>query len=79
LNLWESYIVKSGFVITKDGKSLRDMLGWMLGDEKGIGVHELASAMIDVALKGSSEVTMGNKEMVVRGREALREGGELTM
>jgi hypothetical protein len=30
-NLWETLIVKSGFVISKDIKSPRDFMGWMMG------------------------------------------------
>jgi hypothetical protein len=29
--LWETLIVKSGFVTSKDIKSPRDFMGWMMG------------------------------------------------
>jgi hypothetical protein len=71
--LWETVIVKAGFVVSKEGKSPRDMLGWVLGSSKSIRVDELAAAMIDIAINGSKEDTIQDcQAMVKRGREALQ-------
>ena len=71
--LWETVIVKAGFVMSKDGRSPRDMLGWVLGASRAITVDELAAAMIDVAINGSKDDTLQDcQAMVVRGREALK-------
>jgi hypothetical protein len=65
-------IVKAGFVVSKEGRSPRDMLGWVLGSKSSIRVDELAAAMIDVASKASSEDTLQDcQALVMRGREAL--------
>ena len=69
--LWETLIVKSGFVIS-DGSSPRDMFGWMLGANKSIRVDELAAFMIDAAMNGREESTIQDNEAVVKkGREVL--------
>jgi hypothetical protein len=71
--LWDTVIVKAGFVTSKEGKSPRDMLGWVLGTQKSIRVDELAAAMIDIAFHGSKEKTLqDNHALVTRGREALK-------
>ena len=71
-NLWETVIIKAGFVVSKEGRSPRDMLGWVLGSKNSIRVDELAAAMIDVAAKGSKEDTLQDcPTMVRRGRGAL--------
>jgi len=69
--LWESYVVKSGFVVTKDGMSPRDMFGWMIGG-KSIKVDELAAGMIDIALRGSEVETLDNPAMIARGQATLK-------
>ena len=70
--LWETLIVKAGFVIQKDIKSPRDFMGWMMGSKACIKVDELAAIMIDAALNGFKESTLSdNKVMVTRGREVL--------
>lgn len=71
--LWETVIVKAGFVVSKEGRSPRDMMGWVLGTTKSIRVDELAAAMIDVAINGSKEDTLQDCQvMVTRGRETLK-------
>jgi hypothetical protein len=71
--LWETVIIKAGFVISKDGRSPRDMMGWALGTAKSIRVDELAAAMINVAINGSKEDTLQDcHDLVMRGREALK-------
>ncbi|KAF8867147.1 hypothetical protein BDZ45DRAFT_719498 [Acephala macrosclerotiorum] len=70
--LWETLIVKAGFVIQKELKSPRDVMGWMLGTKACIRVDELAAAMIDAGLNGWKENTLkDNAAMVARGREVL--------
>lgn len=70
--LWETLIVKAGFVIQKDLKSPRDLMGWMLGAKACIRVDELAANMIDAGLNGWKENTLqDNSAMVTRGREIL--------
>lgn len=70
--LWETLIVKAGFVIQKELKSPRDFMGWMLGSKSCIRVDELAANMIDAALNGWKESTLqDNQLMVTRGRELL--------
>jgi hypothetical protein len=70
--LWETLVVKAGFVIQKDIKSPRDFMGWMMGNKACIKVDELAATMIDAALNGFKESTLSdNKAMVTRGREVL--------
>jgi len=70
---WETMIVKAGFVVSKQGTSPRDMLGWVLGTSKSIRVDELAAAMIDVAINGSKGDTLQDcQAMVMRGREGLK-------
>ena len=64
--LWKTLIVKTGFVITKDGKSPRDMLGWMLGPTKAIRMNELAVTMIDAALNGFEEDTLQDNDATMR-------------
>ena len=76
--LWMTVIVKAGFVVSKEGRSPRDMLGWVLGSSKSIGVDELAAAMIDVAINGSEEDTLKDcRAVVTRGREALKNAKEI--
>ena len=71
--LWMTVIVKAGFVVSKEGRSPRDMLGWVLGSNKSIGVDELAAAMIDVAINGSEEDTLTDcRAVAARGRESLK-------
>ena len=71
--LWETVIVKAGFVVSKEGRSPRDIMGWVMGTTKSIRVDELAAAMIDVAINGSMEDTLQDcQAMVIRGREALK-------
>jgi hypothetical protein len=70
--LWETIIVKAGFVITESGMSPRDMLGWALGSQRAIRVNDLSALMIDLALNGSPEETMqDNLAMVLRGGDVL--------
>jgi hypothetical protein len=70
--LWETLIVKSGFVISKDVKSPRDFIGWMMGTKACIRVDELAAAMVDAALNGWKENTLVDVQaMGVKGREIL--------
>ena len=70
--LWETLIVKSGFVISKDIKSPRDFMGWMMGTKSCLRVNELAAVMIDAALNGWKENTMQDVQtMGVKGREIL--------
>jgi len=67
--LWQTLIAKSGFVITEDGLSPRDLMGWMLGNKKSIKVNELASGMIQYALYEDFEGTIqDNEDLVVKGR-----------
>jgi len=69
---WETVIVKSGFVMSKEGNSMRDMVGYAIGSKKSIKVNELVGGMIDVAMHGSTEETLeDNEAMAVRGRAAL--------
>jgi hypothetical protein len=69
--LWETLIVKSGFVIS-DSSSPRDMFGWVLGANKSIRVDELAAFMIDAAMNGREESTIqDNEAMVNKGEEVL--------
>jgi len=71
--LWETVIIKAGFVVSKEVRSPRDMLSWVLGTKNSIQVDELAAAMIDVAMHGSEENTLkDNYAMVIKGREALK-------
>ncbi|PMD48414.1 hypothetical protein L207DRAFT_627146 [Hyaloscypha variabilis F] len=70
--LWETLIVKSGFVISKDIRSPRDIMGWMMGMKACIRVDELAATMIDAALNGWRENTLKDVQaMGIRGREIL--------
>jgi len=70
--LWETLIVKSGFVISKDIRSPRDLMGWMLGTKACVRVDELAATMIDAALDGWKEDTMQDVQaMGAKGREIL--------
>ena len=70
--LWVTLIVKSGFVISKDIKSPRDFVGWMMGTKACIRVDELAATMIDAALDGWKENTWQDVHVMgVRGREIL--------
>ncbi|CZR61004.1 uncharacterized protein PAC_10900 [Phialocephala subalpina] len=70
--LWETLIVKASFVIQKDLKSPRDVMGWMLGTKACIRVDELAATMIDAGLNGWKENTLqDNAAMVAKGREVL--------
>jgi hypothetical protein len=71
--LWETVIIKAGFVVSKEGRSPRDMFGWVLGSKNSIRVDELAAAMINIALNGSTEDTLQDcQAMVTRGRDALK-------
>lgn len=72
--LWETVIVKAGFVVSKEWRSVRDIMRWVLGTAmSSIRVDELAAAMIAVALQGSEEDTLGdNHTLVMRGREVLK-------
>jgi hypothetical protein len=70
--LWETLIVKSGFVISKDIRSPRDCMGWMMGSKVCLRVDELAAAMIDAALNGWKESTLSDVHaMGIKGREVL--------
>lgn len=70
--LWETLIVKAGFVIQKELRNPRDFLGWMLGSKSCIRVDELAANMIDAGSNGWKENTLqDNQLMVTRGRELL--------
>lgn len=70
--LWETLIVKSGFVISKDIKSPRDFMGWMMGKKACLRVDELAATMIDAALNGWKENTLQDVDaMGFRGRQVL--------
>jgi hypothetical protein len=70
---WETLIVKSGFVISKDIKSPRDFMGWMVGTRSCLPVDELAATMIDDTLNGWKENTLKYVQaMGVKGREILR-------
>jgi hypothetical protein len=70
--LWETMIVKTGFVVSKEGRSPRDIIGWAMGTTKTIRVDERAAAMIDVAINGNKEDTRQDcQAMVMRDREAL--------
>jgi hypothetical protein len=71
--LWETLIVKAGFVTQNEMWSPRDAIGYILGTKMSIRVSELAAFMTEAALEGSwEENTMqNNEEMVKRGREAL--------
>ena len=69
---WETLIVKSGFVISKDIKSPRDFKGWMMGTKSCLRVDELAATMIDAALSGWKENTLQDVQtMGAKGREIL--------
>jgi len=69
---WKTVIVKSGFVVSKEGNSMRDMVGYVAGTKKSIRVDELAVGMIDVAINGSEDETLeDNEAMVKRGRRVL--------
>ncbi|KAG0650055.1 hypothetical protein D0Z07_3522 [Hyphodiscus hymeniophilus] len=71
--LWQTVIVKAGFVVSKDGRSPRDLMGWVLGTSKSIRVDELAAAMIDIAINWSKQDTLQDcQAMVMKGREALK-------
>jgi len=70
--LWDTLIVKAGFVIQKELKNPRDFMGWMLGFKACIRVDELAATLIDAGLNGWKESTLqDNQVMVTRGREVL--------
>ncbi|KAF4633899.1 hypothetical protein G7Y89_g4214 [Cudoniella acicularis] len=72
--LWETLIVKSGFVIQKEVKSPRDFLGWMAGNKFTLRVDELAAFMIDASANGwgNSEDTMSDVFTISsKGRKAL--------
>lgn len=70
--LWETLIVKSGFVVQKELRNPRDFIGWMLGNKACIRVDELAATMVDAGLNGWKENTLqDNQAMVVKGRALL--------
>jgi len=70
--LWETLIVKSGFVISKDIRSPRDFMGWMMGTKACVRVDELAATMIDAALNGWKDDTLQDVQaMGATGREIL--------
>lgn len=70
--LWKTLVVKSGFVISKDIKTPRDLMGLMMGTKACIRVDELAATMIDAAIHGWEESTMEDVQaMGVKGREVL--------
>ena len=72
--LWETFSVKSRFVILKDIKSPRNFMCWMMGTKSCLRVDELAATMIDAALNGWKENTMQNIQTIsgkgrgIRGR-----------
>ena len=69
---WETLIVKSGFVISKDIRSPRDPKGWMKGTKACVRVDELAATMIDAALNGWEEDTLQDVQVMgAKGREIL--------
>ena len=73
-SLWETKIVKSGFVTSKDGSRLRDYVGWIFSRFGVIRVDELAASLIELAMNGSDEETLqNNQDMVDRGRQMLRQ------
>ena len=43
--LWETVVVKTGLVVSKDGRSPRDMMRWVLGTKNSIRVDELAATV----------------------------------
>lgn len=70
--LWETLIVKSGFVISKDIKSPRDFMGWMMWSKACVRVDELAATMVDAVLNGWKENTLTDVQaMGLKGREVL--------
>ncbi len=70
--LWETLIVKSGFVISKEIRSPRDFMGYMMGTKACVRVDELAATMIDAALNGWKENTLQDvPAMGAKGRELL--------
>jgi hypothetical protein len=77
--LWNTLIIKSGFVTQPTLKSPRDVIGWLMGEASCIKVDELAAAMIGAAISGWGEepaMTWDDTKMVtVKGRVALEELG----
>lgn len=70
--MWETLIVKSGFVISRDIQTPRDFMGWMMGTKSCLRVDELAATMIDAGLNGWKETTLSDVQaMGARGREVL--------
>jgi len=69
---WETVIVKSGFVMSKEGHEMRDMIGYAAGSKKAIRINELALGLVDVAAHGSAEETLQNEAMVMRGQRVLK-------
>jgi len=79
--LWETLIVKAGWVFTPtDGWNHRTWMGRAMGDKSAIGCDELAEVMVDAVMNGwtEEEVNMSNQYMVTKARDlsAKRKGEE---
>ncbi|KAH7323710.1 hypothetical protein BKA65DRAFT_73476 [Rhexocercosporidium sp. MPI-PUGE-AT-0058] len=75
--VWETLIVKAGFVTSKEGRSPRDIVGWMMGSKASISLDEIAAVLIDSTLNGWEEDTLEDNEIMVRkGRQALKKVNE---
>lgn len=69
--LWESFIVKPGGILTKDGY-MTGLLCCVFGSNLSIRIDELAVTMVDVVLNGSEDPVLLNRAIVAKGRELLR-------
>jgi len=74
--LWEKLIVSSGFVIQKEVRRMRNVMGWMMGSKKTIRIDDLAAVTVDAAVKGFEEDTMSDCQAMIRkGRNLLGRPG----
>ena len=69
--LWETFIVKPGGVLWKDSY-ITGLLGCVFGSNLSIRIDELAATMVDVAMNGSEDPILLNRDIVLKGRELLR-------
>ena len=66
--------MKSGFVISKDIRTPRDVMGWMMGVQNCIIVDELSATIIFAASNGwETDTIEDNQLMVTKGQEILEQ------
>ena len=66
----QTYIVKPGWVLAKGNGFFSNIMG--LSISRCIRVDELATVMMDTALKGSNSQTIENDSLVSRNKDLLQ-------